>query len=724
MGLSHLNIMSSSRIEGEFSWLWLLRLTSASTLCKSVVKMRWASHRRHHKKQKSIEDWLSTTLKQKCPQGLKSTDWLWLDKVMTPHHMKAIVKKILAASNYASQLTALTPDVIEFAVWRSIYDDDPCDSEDDHGPAEEVEEDGDVDADAIQPDDAPEVDDATQPVNVPDGNFFFEGARNTEGVSEHAHQEQPSKVPTRLPPFLYRHIRVVKLVKEEGSYRVTCSCDGCHAVCSPCTHMFLIFEHVAPDMTLAQLPWHPRNTKIHYLSALFENDSCPLTNLIQTVVTSSPVPKIPSHFVETWLEKTTHAPSSDGVPRGGRLDEQYEACDDFDGDVGAFETERSSHVRPTSTRRQQPPDKVAADLLHWQVTECLGKQHSVYKEYCEVIKNFRDDLQRRGIEYSGSGKRFRTKAFWEGGSAHKIDKVSKVARGDEHPSPSEVTGMLEEVAREHLLAFGAAVNTILEIHPDAKARRAGQRWFMIVKKANVVKVEGKSSIESCRWCKTNTLQPCPIFKDLIHCNIQEVKAYGVRDAPIFKDVITKLRVIADPPAPDPAPSTAPTTPAPWLTEKVAVKFVQGEKKDAVILVTLQEMKEQMLQRGVKGVDECSCKEDLTALMRTAKFVFDSKLFKSVPATAPSNQEILEHVRQMPFPSSVISSDRDDDAPISKGINPAAAAAASKRFWAAAQTAKVPQHVSKKPAPASLFCTCSGAELRSEKCSFCLQFLLE
>jgi hypothetical protein len=115
---------------------------------------------------------------------------------------------------------------------------------------------------------------------------------------------------------------------------------------------------------------------------------------------------------------------------------------------------------------------------------------------------------------------------------------------------------------------------------------------------------------SCRWCKTNTLQPCPVFKDLIHCNIQEVKAFGVRDAPIFKDKITERRVIADPPAPDPAP-----TPTPWLTEKVAVKFVQGANKDAVISVTLREMKEQMLQRGVKGVDECSCKVYLTALYR-------------------------------------------------------------------------------------------------------------
>jgi hypothetical protein len=128
MGKGHLDIISSSRIEGEFSWLWLLRLTSASTLCKSVVKMRWAAHCRHHKKQKSIEDWFSTALKRTCPPGFKASDWTWLDKVMTPHHMKIIVTKIQAASDYALQLTALTPEVMEFAVWRVKYVDDPCES--------------------------------------------------------------------------------------------------------------------------------------------------------------------------------------------------------------------------------------------------------------------------------------------------------------------------------------------------------------------------------------------------------------------------------------------------------------------------------------------------------------------------------------------------------------------------------------------------------------------
>ena len=194
--------------------------------------------------------------------------------------------------------------------------------------------------------------------------------------------------------------------------------------------MFLVFDYVAPDMTLAQLPWHPRNTKLHYRNALFEDDSCPLKDLIQTVVTGSTVPKIPSQFVEKWLGKNTDTPSRDGIPRSGRLNEEFEARDDCDGDVADFQATAPS--RPRIPRRQAPPDKVAADQLHWQITECLSKQNPVYKEYCEILKNFRDDLVRRGVfEQSGTGNRNRTQAFWERGSK----KIGTVPRPPVDPPP-------------------------------------------------------------------------------------------------------------------------------------------------------------------------------------------------------------------------------------------------------------------------------------------------
>ena len=153
----------------------------------------------------------------------------------------------------------------------------------------------------------------------------------------------------------------------------------------------------------------------------------------------------------------------------------------------------------------------------------------------------------------------------------------------------------------------------------------------------------------------------------------------------------------------------------------------------------------MLNANVKGVAFATNKDDLILLM--CKFNCMCRMSQDLPEIYPapkpaaatatvSNEDVLKFVQrnQVAAHTSDTSSSAATQPEIQtqKGINPAAAAAASKRFWAAAQTArqpaaqtaKVPNHVSKKSAAASLFCTCSGAELRSEKCSFCLQFLLE
>ena len=214
-------------------------------------------------------------------------------------------------------------------------------------------------------------------------------------------------------------------------------------------------------------------------------------------------------------------------------------------------------------RRQAPPDKVAADHFHWKITECMGKQHPVYKEYCELLQNFRDDLQRRGMEQSGPGSRNRKRAFWETGSANKVVKVAHpqvvpVAQvaGTAPPSESPVVGSNEDRLRgltyknawHYLEEVGPTVNDIVEVHPDKEAKRAGQRWFMIVKKAKIIEVMGKPCIESCRWCKTDTLEPCQKFKESTLCRVESVKAYGVREAPIF-DTVRSLTSVKPTPTP-------------------------------------------------------------------------------------------------------------------------------------------------------------------------------
>jgi hypothetical protein len=100
-------------------------------------------------------------------------------------------------------------------------------------------------------------------------------------------------------------------------------------------------------------------------------------------------------------------------------------------------------------------------------------------------------------------------------------------------------GMSGKSARDYLQEYGPSKGDILEIHPDVAAKRAGERWFMIVQKPNVVYVNGENgrrepSIESCRWCRTNSLRPCNIFTDPTHCLIRNVKAWGLSSATLFK----------------------------------------------------------------------------------------------------------------------------------------------------------------------------------------------
>ena len=105
---------------------------------------------------------------------------------------------------------------------------------------------------------------------------------------------------------------------------------------------------------------------------------------------------------------------------------------------------------------------------------------------------------------------------------------------DEGGGEDGYEGVSGEAARNHLLEHGPSKGDILEIYPDLKDQRAGHRWFMIVKKPDVVQVLGKPAIESCRWCATNSLLPCKKFTDPTPCHVKNVKAWGLQSATLFK----------------------------------------------------------------------------------------------------------------------------------------------------------------------------------------------
>ena len=165
------------------------------------------------------------------------------------------------------------------------------------------------------------------------------------------------------------------------------------------------------------------------------------------------------------------------------------------------------------------------------------------------------------LPLDGAGTRNRTQAFWERGSK----KIATVPRPPDDSLPvakkqrpsrvpgtvppfrkgdvfydglneSRFRGLNGKNAWHYIENVGPTVNDIVEVHPDKEAKRAGQRWFMIVKKANVIEHMGKPCIELCRWCKTDTLEPCNLYKEPELCRIECVIAYGVREAGVFDTV--------------------------------------------------------------------------------------------------------------------------------------------------------------------------------------------
>jgi hypothetical protein len=293
-------------------------------------------------------------------------------------------------------------------------------------------------------------------------------------------------------------------------------------------------------------------------------------------------------------------------------------------------------------------------------------------------------------------------------SAKKADVSLTSKRQKQHE------GYETDDAHRQLGKFGAKEGWILECYPPDKLKTS-DRWFMRVENGLTMKdAEGNTLIRSCQWLQSNSVTETDVEHRPASVDIMSVKGYGPPS--FFKDI---ARQPSNPVAAVRSKSVAEAPPR-WVALPEygfsAQLYIQKKMSKSVDAVTFPVLRDAMKTALVPGTGAAKNKNDLIELMckYDCEFIAQphpvvrlaNKQSSSQPAVTDGHAAIQPEIQTQ------------------KGINPAAAAAASKRFWAAAQTAKVPKHVSKKSAAASLFCTCKGAELRSEKCSFCIQFLLE
>lgn len=540
LGLRHLLIISSSRIEGEFGAIWFLRLHSNTTLRHAFDKLAWAARRRHRKKLSAVEDAFSRWLKRQSDVIVDKEDWQFLVTNVTKYYRARIEKVMGESKKYKSQLVAATVSELEFNVWRVNYDDSDSDCDVDENDSDESGNDesgDDCSVDMVEP--GPEA-----------LSVQSESAQDAK-MSEH------EQAPGHIGPFLWRRVRRVKLVYsiERKRYFVLCSCKRCEGTCVLCVHQVNVMEHFGA-VRLRDLNWHPRVSNGYYYSALVSRADA----------TFDPSERFHPHIEEVvvheWRALHEKHASREGVPEEGLIDANFHEVsgnypNDFDeggGDGNALTTSKST--------RTPAYNAVFSQRMHQAIEGVLPANSPLWREYCEFQKQFFATISRRSATFSGVGASLRKRGLADiaqgrGGKEKRVEQGRAAASSYRvfglqplptiaAPAPASgkrpfgwclnFQGKKGQDAIDYLARWGAMETWIVEVYPDDKHPdyHTGDRWFMTITDGKVEGPEGKQYITACRWNKANSrLELDPRWRDAEMCELQQIKGYGPPRCPIF-----------------------------------------------------------------------------------------------------------------------------------------------------------------------------------------------
>ena len=305
IAIRQLSIKSSSRIEGEFGAVWLLKLHANTTLRLAFEKLRWAAQRRRRHRLNEVESLFSKWVKRKSAVVTDEEDWQFLIKQMTSFYRKKIESALSQVPKYSNQLIRTSVNELVFAVWRVDYDDSDSDMEDE--------------------DSCDDCSSDTSSGGINEGEAEVENGPDAVAVDADApdapeHTRSDKEWSAELTAFKWRRVRIVKLVRspEQKKYFVCCSCQRCEGTCVPCVHQFngmLIFG----PLRLRDLAWHPRVTSAYYYNAVVrEHEFHP------DAVRMRVLPHLAEVVVDEWRNDNDRNASTVGVPLEGLLDSNFE----------------------------------------------------------------------------------------------------------------------------------------------------------------------------------------------------------------------------------------------------------------------------------------------------------------------------------------------------------------------------------------------------------------
>ncbi len=526
-----LDLKSTSRIEGEFSGVHTMKLTSKMGMQKSFHKLRFYADRRRVKKMRLSQDSVSKTSKKKSPH-MTCEEWRFLDQILTPYYCRKVELQAERAKKMEIEFVEKKYDAIIFKVWVPYV--------------EGIEQVGDDVADVFH--DALSSSDSDNESSEDQGPDDDESAEDDEGIiparakspsslniakdvsdSEHV-SSCSSEGEDDFKPFMWRRVRTVICEKKGNDhYNVTCDCGYMLRTCIICRHILLTISTIlnTGEWGFQVQSWHTRLLKKFYYEVLTS---------LKSVGGSEKVPsaKVPTEAVLLFC--SSNNPSTEGIPAPGifGVDAVRSVMDDCMDGGETLQSERSKALPKPKRKGSDVSNEMIKQKIQTLLYDLKGDAKGK-SEFYSLLCQFQQRRGRSDVSAKpGAPERDRTR-----GVADRRKGESKRKRYEELPSSVQSYRKKKRTIDEdrlyegddalrYLKRHGAKQGWILEVYPSDDYLH--ERWFMEVENGSRKDVAGDTFITSCWWLKTNSLERDLTFKRPASCDIEMVKACGPADS--------------------------------------------------------------------------------------------------------------------------------------------------------------------------------------------------
>ncbi len=548
-----LNIKSTSRVEGEFSGVHAIKLSTNTRQKRAFQKLRFLAERRRHRKVRLSEYSLSKSSKKQS-KVMSENEWQCLDKVMTPYYCVKIEAECARAlnPNVKFQVLEKSADRVRVTMWCEHITGDA--HADDADIVEEDDEEGGDDA-AMAVDAAVPVEDGIK--DVADKELESDNERNdiesdsdddsgsvrsTPGNEECADGsgiEDSAEV--EFAPFRYRRVRHILFHKtDDYNFEIECDCGFFNRTCVTCRHILRLLKEILGSWGFNTQKWHRRLLKKFYSDVL---------TTVKRVGGSKMrvVPTIAADALMQWLLQ--QEASSEGVPRPGIVgtDDAAAAADDgFHGDNGgdayADADDGSKKRRRKGGGRSEEECTTKFSTIMFQCKNQPELRTSFYETMCDWQKTTDRCVPARG---PGAPERNRTRGVADKPTgASKPKKRKKDAEKTDEPKhkkrkhKTKRTGPLQAAVSDvgcegdnairHISKFGAKEGFIIEVYLPDDHPTPDDLWFARVE-TGLTYTDANSDVfvKKIKWLAPNNLtQLSKTHSKGVSCDVQSVKAYG------------------------------------------------------------------------------------------------------------------------------------------------------------------------------------------------------